>query len=81
MLHGERGTAALTEVNKTGKEKAVAGFVTFAQPQPDSNYTVVFVGTDTACESELVTEKATTGFRAVCGGNLTNATIDWVVIR
>ena len=80
-LRGERGTAVLSEVTKTGKEKAVTGFVTFAQPQPDANYTATFVSTDTLCNGQMATEKTTTGFRAVCGGNFTSATIDWMVVR
>ncbi len=29
----------------------------------------------------MVTDKTTTGFRAICGGGFASATIDWVVIR
>ncbi len=68
-------------MTKTGKEKAVAGFVTFAQPQPDTNYTATFVSTDVLCRGQMVTDKTTTGFRAVCGGNFDSATIDWMVVR
>ena len=80
-LHGERGSAVLTEAIRTGREKAVSGLVTFAEPQPDTNYTVVFVSTDTLCVGQMVTQKTATGFRAVCGGNFASAAIDWVVIR
>jgi hypothetical protein len=45
------------------------------------NYTAVFVSTDALCRGQMVTDKAMTGFRAVCGGNFASATIDWIVIR
>lgn len=81
ILHGERGTAVLTEAIRTGRDKAVSGLVIFAEPQPDTNYTAVFVSTDTQCRGQMITDKTTSGFRAVCGGNFANVTIDWVVIR
>lgn len=83
-LTGERGTAVLTNLFRTdggGGSKARSGVVTFANPQPDTDYTVTFVGTDVLCGGQMVTEKTITGFRAVCGGNFPRATIDWAVIR
>ncbi len=71
----------LTEAIGTGREKAVSGLVTFAEPQPDTNYTAVFVSTDTLCRGQMITDKTTSGFRAVCGGNFANVTIDWLVVR
>ncbi len=80
-LHGERGTAVLTEPVKIDKEKAISGLVTFTIPQPDTNYTATFVSTDVLCRGQMVTDKTTAGFRAICGGNFRDVTIDWVVIR
>ena len=80
-LRGERGSAVLTEVIRLGREKAISGFVTFAIPQPDTSYTAMFVSTDVLCRGQVVTEKTTTGFRAVCGGNFTSVTVDWAAIR
>ncbi len=81
-LTGERGSAVLTEVIKTDKENAITGFVTFSQLQPDTDYTVVFVSTDVLCRGQMVTDKTTGGFRAICGGgNFKSVTIDWLVIR
>ncbi len=80
-LQGERGTAVLTEVIKIDKEKAVSGFVTFTIPQPDTNYTATIVSTDVLCRGQMVTDKTTVGFRAICGGNFRDVTIDWVVVR
>ncbi len=81
ILHGERETAVLTESVKIDKEKAISGFVTFAEPQLDTSYTATFVSTDVLCRGQMVTDKTTVGFRAICGGNFRNATIDWAVIR
>ena len=54
---------------------------TFAETQPDTNYTAVFVSTDSLCRGQMITDKTTSGFRAVCGGNFANVTIDWAVVR
>ncbi len=80
-LTGERGTAVLTEPVGSGRDKGVSGVVTFANEQPDTDYTVTFVSTDVLCRGQMVTDKTTTGFRAICGGRFASATIDWVVIR
>lgn len=80
-LTGERGTVVLTEPFGSGRDKGVSGVATFANEQPDTDYTATFVSTDVLCRGQMVTDKSTTGFRAVCRGGFASATIDWVVIR
>ncbi len=77
----ERGTAVLTEPVGSGQDRGVSGVVTFANEQPDTGYTVTFVSTDVLCRGQMVTDKTTTGFRAVCRGRFGSTTIDWMVIR
>ena len=60
---------------------AIFGFVTFAEPQLDTDYTATFVSTDVLCRRQLVTDLTKVGFRAVCGGNFRSVSIDWAVVR
>lgn len=78
VLQGERGTAVLGE---RVARRGVSGVVEFAVSQADTDYTATFVGTDRACQGHMVTDKTTSGFRAVCLGTALPATIDWLVVR
>ncbi len=80
-LTGERGSAVLTEPVGSGRDRGVGGVVTFANEQPDTDYTATFVSTDVLCRGQMVTDKTTTGFSAVCRGGFASATIDWMVVR
>ncbi len=81
---GERShSGERAPVNKQGE--AVQRYREHGNHDSHSVYKAIgsatFVSTDVLCSGQMVTEKTTTGFRAVCGGNFASATIDWVVVR